>query len=199
MNALLAVAGFVFVAAITPGPNNLVVMRMAMCTGVSRALPAIAGVVAGGMVLLGLATAGLGRLAAADARIRSGVMMVGCCYLAWLGASLIVRSFRTPAAGLSSKASPAGAAGLFAFQFLNPKGWAMVMTAASTIGSGRGGVDFASLAVIFIVIPAICLLLWSSLGALLARHLARNAVRRRFDRGMGALLVGSALLLLIEG
>jgi hypothetical protein len=60
MNALMAVAGFITVAAVTPGPNNLVVMRTAMRAGILGALPAIAGVVVGGIVLLSLATLGLG-------------------------------------------------------------------------------------------------------------------------------------------
>ena len=55
MQALIASATLVFAAAITPGPNNFLVLRIALENGVRAALPAIAGVVLGGLAMLALA------------------------------------------------------------------------------------------------------------------------------------------------
>ena len=49
---LLAVALVVFIIGITPGPNNVVLMRLAAQRGMSAALPAIAGILFGGSALL---------------------------------------------------------------------------------------------------------------------------------------------------
>ena len=52
MYRLFAVCGLLCVAAITPGPNNLVVLRASSQGGIRAALPAIAGIVLGGLLLL---------------------------------------------------------------------------------------------------------------------------------------------------
>ena len=58
--------------------------------------------------------------------------------------------------------------------------------------------DYLPLAGLFVLIPALCLLLWAALGAWLARWLVHPQVRRGVDIVMGALLVACAFLLLIE-
>ena len=95
-------------------------------------------------------------------------------------------------------ALPAGLAGLFAFQFLNPKAWVMALTAAAAIRASHPLSAFARLAPVFTVIPAACLFLWASAGSLLSSALRRAAVRAWFDRAMGLLLFGSAALLFLE-
>lgn len=195
---LLAAAGLIGVGAITPGPNNLVVMREAARSGFVTALPAIAGVVAGGLAMLALVAAGAGVAFVAEPRLHHVVAAGGATYLCWLGASLVRASFdgqhgqpAPPRCPL-----PTGALGLFGFQFLNPKSWVMVLTVTSAVGGGDDGVQaYLPLAVLFVVIPALCLSLWCALGVLMATLMDRPAVRRGVDRVMGLLLVASALLL----
>lgn len=191
MSPLIAIAGLILVAAITPGPNNLVVLRTAARAGVAGTTPAIVGIVLGGLLMLALAAAGLGAAFVALPALRSGIAVAGSLYLACLGVTLMraVPDADTPAA------LPAGVLGLLGFQFLNPKSWAMVLTATAALPAG----DFASwlqLAALFVAIPVPCLLLWSAFGAVMAVRLADPRARRRFDRAMGALLLASALALL---
>lgn len=197
MDALIGVAGLVAVAAITPGPNNLVVMRTAAHSGFMGTLPAIAGIVAGGLAMLLLVIAGVGVLFAAEPRLYSLITVGGGVYLCWLGVGLVKDSFVDPHGhrATPARALPIGAVGLFGFQFLNPKSWVMVLTVTSAL---RGGAQppqvFLSLAAIFTVIPALCLALWCSLGVLMT---TRPSVRSWLDRVMGVLLVVSALLLVL--
>jgi threonine/homoserine/homoserine lactone efflux protein len=87
--------------------------------------------------------------------------------------------------------------GLFGFQFLNPKGWVMVLTlVAAWPATGLAG--YLPLAVLFVAIPLSCLLLWSLAGRLLAAPMAHPRARRRIDAAMGTLLLASAALLLID-
>lgn len=200
MDALIGAAGVVAVAAITPGPNNLVVMRAGARGGVRGALPELAGVVLGTLVLLSLLMTGVGVALAADARVGTAITVVGCVYLGWLGARLVAGSFRqhsesdAPAAGSASTGLP----GAFVLQFLNPKSWVTLVTTVSAVRTGaEGSAAFVQLAILFAVIPTCCLLLWSSLGSMLTRLLRRNAFRRGFDGAMGGLLIASAVLLLL--
>lgn len=197
MDALmLGVAGLIAVAAITPGPNNLVVMRAAAQAGFIGALPAIAGILAGGLVMLALAMTGAGVLFANEPRLYLAVAVGGGAYLCWLGARLVIGSFAAARSQADMPALPTGIAALFAFQFLNPKSWVMVLTVAATV-QGTGATRAWWLpAILFTVIPALCLALWSLLGASMAGALQRPSVRDQVDRVLGLLLIASALLLL---
>ncbi len=197
---MIGVAGLIAVAAITPGPNNLVVMRTAAHSGFTGALPAIGGILAGGMAMLILVMAGAGVVFAAEPRLYPVITVGGGVYLCWLGGSLVVGSFATPDPHTAppARALPAGAAGLFGFQFLNPKSWVMVLTVTAAV---QGGTELSRrllpLAALFTIIPAFCLVFWSALGVLMMRWLDQTRIRNWVDRVMGFLLFVSALMLVL--
>ena len=195
MHDLLACAGLLLAAAITPGPNNLVVLREAGHGGVRAAAGAIGGIVLGGLALLAVVAAGAGALLSTHATLRATLAALGAAYMAWLGVRLLGS---TPGPeSTRAMALPTGALGLFGFQFLNPKGWAMVtsIVAARPVADASG---YLPLVVLFTAIPLACLLLWSFAGQRLAAPLAHPRTRRRIDAAMGVLLLASAALLLID-
>jgi threonine/homoserine/homoserine lactone efflux protein len=195
MHDLLASAGLLLAAAITPGPNNLVVLREAGRGGVRGAAGAIGGIVLGGLALLGVVATGAGALLATHPTLRAALAAIGAAYMAWLGLRLLGST--RGSASVGEAPLPAGALGLFGFQFLNPKGWAMVLTiVAAWPATSLPG--YLPLALLFAVIPLACLLLWSLAGRLLAAQLARPRSRRRIDAAMGVLLLASAALLLVD-
>jgi threonine/homoserine/homoserine lactone efflux protein len=197
MDRLIALSGLLCMAALTPSPNNLVVLREAGRTGIRGALPAIAGIVLGGLLLLTVMALGVGAAFAAHASLRLWVGALGSLYLAWLGMVLLMVGIapRHTTDVAREPARPTGIPGLVGFQFLNPKSWVMVLTVLAALPV-TGLFDFLPLAGLFVLIPASCLLLWASLGALLARWLGQPMVRRVVDAVMGALLVVCAGLLL---
>lgn len=197
MHDLLAPAGLLFAAAITPGPNNLVVLRESARGSPRAAAGAIGSIVLGGLALLAVVAAGAGKMLATHAALRTGLAAAGAIYMAWLGLCLLGARTRPVSPGRAGAALPAGALGLFGFQFLNPKGWVMVLTlVAAWPATNLPG--YLPLALLFVAIPSGCLLLWSLAGRLLAAHMARPRSRRRIDAAMGALLLASAALLLVD-
>lgn len=199
MDHLLPLAGLLGVAAITPGPNNLMVLRAAGHAGLRAAIPVIAGVVLGGQLLLALLAAGADLAFTEHPSLRPWMAALGSLYLAWLGASLCIGGIVRRRAGAAPRqpALPAGTLGLIGFQLLNPKSWVMVLTmlAALPATSLHGYLPLAGL---LVLIPTLCLLLWAALGAWLGRWLVRPMVRRSVDIVMGALLVACASLLLLS-
>lgn len=193
MNSLLAVAALLSVAAITPGPNNLVVLRAAAHGGFVRTLPAVISIVLGSIALLATVVAGAGAALIAWPALGAAISTAGALYLVWLGLRMIMTAH---AEGLSSDL-PAGIFGLFLFQFLNPKGWVMVLSVVTAVREKNALDTFVRLAPLFACIPAICLLLWAALGTVLSGFLARPTARRWTDRVLGALLAIAAVLLLI--
>lgn len=197
MEQLLAAAGLLCVAAITPGPNNLVILRAAGTAGMRRTLPMIAGIVLGGLLLLAVTALGAAAVFAALPSLRRWIALAGALYLAWLGASLCVAGMSPPGDTTTSSPLPAGALGLVGFQFLNPKSWLLVLTVLAAMPA-TGARDYLLLVAMFVLIPTLCLSLWAALGASLACWLARPIVRRGVDILSGVLLVACAALLLIK-
>ncbi len=198
MEALSACAGLIAVGAITPGPNNLAVLRIAVGRGVQSALPAIAAVVLGGLAMLALARIGIATLIDSSSWLRSVIAVCGATYLVWLGFTLVWRSFQ-PVAAQSERGAPEGVLAMFVFQFCNPKSWTLVLTvsaAAPSSGDGMGALATAMLFVLFLAIPSAALRAWAASGRFIAPLLREVTVRARFERAMGLLLAASALALL---
>lgn len=193
MTSLFSTGLFLLIAAITPGPNNLVVMRAAAHGGWKAALHAVAGVVAGGLVLLLVVVSGADSVFSKWPWLRGAIEAGGVLYLVWLGARMIAAAGREA----GSTALPGGFAGLFGFQFLNPKGWVMVLTVVAALPAADPAHAFKYLAPLFLCIPTACLLLWAALGGAVAPHLIRPLVRQWTDRALGALLILAALMLFV--
>lgn len=196
MNTVITVAGLMTVAAITPGPNNFVVMGAAAREGFAAAIPSILGVVVGSLALLVAVWAGAETAFEAAPWSRAVLLWAGCLYLIWLGAVLIRQAGRPDSA--SHARVPSTALGLAVFQLLNPKSWVLVMTATAAISEGReGSSHLAILAAILLIVTCTCLSIWALAGAMIAKWLERPAARGWFDRAMGGLLIGSSLLLVL--
>lgn len=192
MPSILPIASLLLLAAIMPGPNNIVMVRTGSLGGIRAALSAIAGVVSGGVVVLVLTAAGLGVLLTRWPSLRIFIAIGGATYLVWLGWRLM-RS-----RGIEGNAAlPAGTVGLFAFQFLNPNSWVMMATVTSRLPEQGIGITFVRLVPLFVGVSLICLLLWVMAGRALMSRMAHASTRAWIDRSMGVLLIASALLLFI--
>jgi threonine/homoserine/homoserine lactone efflux protein len=197
MDSLHAIALLVLISTISPGPNNLLVLRTAAMHGVAAALPGIAGIVTGGLLLLALVLAGVDQLLLRWPPIRSALLLCGAAWLVWTGLRMAVAA---PAAGssLNSGDNAASLRGLVAFQLVNPKAWTMMLTVAASVPPGAAGTAARSLLpLLFIAIAVPGLLAWAWLGRLASRWLDAPARRVRLDRVLGTLLAVAAVLLLL--
>jgi threonine/homoserine/homoserine lactone efflux protein len=192
MDTLPAAAGLLTVAAITPGPNNLVVMH-AGAVRLRDALPAVGGIVCGGLLVLGLVGTGIGATLSAWPSLRRLATILGAAYLAWLGLRMALRG---PAAATAA-ALPHGFVALAVFQLANPKTWVMMLTIVAAIPSDRATTTWLWLAPLAVAIPIPCLLLWAVFGRALTLRLGDGRARARVDRALGLLLVACAAALLL--
>lgn len=193
--ALGAIATLIFVSAITPGPNNLIVLGRASARGVASVAPAVSGIVAGGIVMIALAKLGLAAFFVGNAWVLKVVAWIGCAYLARLGVSLIANAHSTTAAR-DPAISRADAIALFAFQFANPKAWVLVTTMVAA--SATNGVETWPLLALFAAISSMSLLAWALLGKAMQRWRQKPRVRMRFDQIMALSLLLSTIVLAVE-
>ena len=185
----LALLTFCFVAGVTPGPNNMMLMSSGVNFGVRRTLPHMAGVVLGFALMVGLVGFGLEGVFRAVPQLLPVMRWVGAIYLAWL-------AFRIARSGaIDDRARPArplGMVGAAAFQWINPKGWVMALSALTTYAVSE------TYATTVAVVTATCLVVaipssgvWVLFGAGLRRWLAAPGRARAFNWGMAALLLAS--------
>lgn len=196
MQALLQAAFLIFAAAITPGPNNVIVMNAGSRAGLVGGCQAVAGVIVGSLLLLALSTGGVAALVVGEPRAHQALSWLGAGWLTWTGGTLILRA--GVVADTTGSTLPGTVLGVAAFQLFNPKAWLLVLTATATVtmGDGLQPGTVLSLAAVLVGVTTVCLALWGLAGAVLGPWLALPSRRKAFDRLMGSVLIASALLLL---
>jgi threonine/homoserine/homoserine lactone efflux protein len=194
---------FAFVASITPGPNNLMLMRSGATFGVRRSLWHVFGVQSGFLLLITLAHAGIAALLLALPGIMTVLRLACFAYLLWL-AWLICKDGRAQA-GQSVAATAAAANSrpmnfleAVAFQFINPKGWMMAATIASAFygGTAARNVDVLIAALVSTAIGGPCMMIWTLWGASLDHLLKQPRARSAFSYVMSLLVVATAFWML---
>lgn len=186
---LAALAVFAFASSATPGPNNLMLMASGANFGMRRTLPHFAGVVVGFCFLIFCVGAGLGGLFKAYPALRQLLTVAGGLYLLYLAWTLATAN------GIGAKegaSKPMGFWQAFAFQWVNPKAWAMALTAVTTLLPRENSLaDLGVASLLFATINAPCVAGWAGFGLALRRYLDRPRVLRAFNLSMAVLLVAS--------
>ena len=89
--------------------------------------------------------------------------------------------------------------GAAAFQWVNPKGWTMLIGALSAFAPANASVaDIGAIALVFGAVCVPCVLLWTGFGSGLRRLLGEGGKARAVNLAMAALLVLSALPAMVE-
>lgn len=185
---------FAFVAAITPGPTNILVLSNSARFGLTAAVPIILGGCASAALLVLLVGTGAGSSLKAWPGVQTVMQWAGVAWLSYLAWQI----FRAPAAAVTAQDSGTrlsawGAAGL---QWINPKTWMMALAVVSVFaGAGEDRMRHVLyLSVAFFLISLPCLGVWALLGAGSSRWLRSPVAMQRFNRCMALLLLASAWL-----
>jgi threonine/homoserine/homoserine lactone efflux protein len=184
---------FAVVAAITPGPSNLILTSTGAAVGVRRGLPALLGQVVGMGLMLFLVAFGLGSLVLKSPLIVQGLKWCGIGLLLWL-------SWKIATAGRSKATVDRVCVGFWeaaAFQWVNPKAWLVCAGAVGTYFAAKAGTavgQSVSLALLFMVAALPSCFVWLAAGASLQRFLRTKRASRIVNVTMGVLLGGSILL-----
>jgi len=199
MQTLLPFLLFAFVASITPGPTNILVMTNSSRHGMLRTLPIVLGGCAGAALLVLLVGTGLGDLLARHQAIQTAMSWIGILWLTWMAWQI----FRAPAEAVEpdrTKGTPQlGLWGAASLQVVNPKTWMMALAVVSVF-AGTGAdrmlqVMWLSLAFFLVSVP--CLIVWAYVGVSAAKLFRSARSMKRFNQAMALLLLASAWLTLV--
>ena len=184
---LWGLAGFALVSSITPGPNNLMLMASGANFGLKRTLPHMAGVSLGFglmVLLLGLGMAGLFAVAP---WLYDVIRWGGAAYLVFLAYRIAVSS--SVGQGKTG-AKPMTFLQAAAFQWVNPKAWAMAVGAVAAYApTDHLAANVALVAFIFMLVNAPSVSIWAAFGVGVRRWLDRPAALRAFNLTMATLLL----------
>ena len=188
LETLTALAAFAFVSSITPGPNNLMLMASGANYGFARSLPHMLGIAIGFTLMIVLVGAGLLRLFDAWPASYTVLKVLSVVYMTWL-AWKIARA--APAKEAASTGTPMTFLQAAAFQWVNPKAWAMALTALSVYATESTLYAFALVALVFGLVNLPSIAVWTVLGQQMARLLTKPSRLRAFNWTMAALLIAS--------
>ena len=193
MEALLGLAGYSFVAAVTPGPNNVVLWGIGLRYGYRAAIPYLLGIPLGvGLMILG-AAAGLGALIAAVPALGIGLKVVGSVYLLYLAWQVV----GIAAVEETDVASAPGFGQSVAFQFVNPKAWFFVLSAVAAFRPAGTdlivGALLMALVTMAVIIPSAGL--WAVGGDALSRFIRSPRAHRAVNFALAIVLVAMVVLI----
>lgn len=182
---------FAFVASITPGPTNILILTNSQHYGVKATLPALVSACAAASTIVLISGAGAGEILRQYPLVRQVMSWAGVLWLSWMSWQL----FCAPAANLSGHnytRFTARAAALL--QVINPKTWMMALAVVSLFApAGEGTLrEIALMALCFLLISVACLLCWAWLGQAVNRLFRTPAAMVRFQRLMALCLFISA-------
>jgi threonine/homoserine/homoserine lactone efflux protein len=202
LDFLLAVALFCFASCATPGPNNLMLLASGVNHGFRRSLPHMMGINFGFGVMVFLVGLGLAHVFQIYPALHSAMKwgsIVFMLYLAWKIATSSA-PVEAKSAADKARAQPLGWWQAALFQWVNPKGWAMALSAiAAFVPQSNGSASMPHLtvlALLFVVINIPVGMVWTLFGVRLRTWLADDAHRRWFNYGMAGLLLLSLVTML---
>lgn len=186
---------FSAIAAFTPGPNNALLMASGMNHGFRRTWPMMLGVTVGFPTMIGLIGLGLGRIFDVYPTLYTVLKFAGAGYMLFLAFKIATAS---PASGSSAQGSkPLSFLQMCLFQWVNPKGWVMAVTALSsyTLASNYH-VGVAVVVGVFMFMGLTSALTWASFGAVLKSVMGDPRYFRVINISLAVLLVASLVPML---
>ena len=194
MESLLPFLLFSFVASITPGPTNILVMSHSSRRGLTATVPIIFGACVSAALVVLVVGLGVGETLLRYPRVQQAMAWAGVLWLSWLAWQI----FRSTPPSLDSATaaddgfSVFGAAGL---QLINPKVWMMAVAVVSVFGgNGDDSARMLLLSAVFLMVCLPCMTAWALLGMGSARFFGSPRALRRMNAVLAVLLLLSAWL-----
>lgn len=183
---------FVFAGLFSPGPNVIMLTASGAQFGFRRTLPHLLGVALGVGVIAGLTGLGIGTLLSAYPQLDLSLRIIAAAWILWMAWQLWMSTFGPKS---EHREKPFTFVQAVLFQWVNPKIWAVALTASSAYSAGLTPFgEAARLASAFSGVNLFVCLFWTSAGSLLAYLLTRPMVWRIFMRAMALALAATAVM-----
>ncbi|NGM45433.1 LysE family translocator [Rhodobacter sp. SGA-6-6] len=184
----LALLGFGIVTSVTPGPNNMMLLASGVNFGLRRTVPHMLGISLGHALMVFLVGLGIAGMFRAWPPALTVLKTGSVCYMLWLAWK--IANSGAPGEG-KARAEPLSFLQAAAFQWVNPKAWAMALGAVTAYVATPSAAAYLLVAVIFMVVNFPSVMIWAAAGQGLRRWLEDPARLRAFNWTMAVLLIAS--------
>jgi threonine/homoserine/homoserine lactone efflux protein len=190
---LFAFVVFAVVMFFTPGPNNIMLLSSGLTYGLRRTVPHIAGITVGFAFMVGAVGIGLGAIFIAYPVLRTILKYAGVAYLVYLAA--VIAMAEPPSADQADASGGRGPMtfwGAALFQWINAKGWVMVIgtiTAYAAIAAFPWNI--AIQVGVSLLLGTLSCIGWALFGTALRPVLTSRRAIRVFNVVMAVLLLAS--------
>jgi threonine/homoserine/homoserine lactone efflux protein len=187
---LIAFILFAAVMFFTPGPNNIMVLSSGLTYGFRRTVPHIAGITIGFAFMVGAVGLGFGTVFLAYPLLQTILKYAGAAYLIYLAAVIAMSEPVTP--GQDNRRDPMTFWGAAMFQWVNVKGWVMVIgTITAYAGIARFPWNIFIQVTLSLLLGAMSTSTWTLSGSSLRSFMTSPRAVRAFNIVMAALLLAS--------
>jgi threonine/homoserine/homoserine lactone efflux protein len=194
---LIAFVMFAAVMFFTPGPNNIMLLSSGLTYGFRRTVPHVVGIVIGFAFMVGAVGLGLGTIFIAYPVLQTILKYAGAAYLIYLAVAIAMSGPVT--SGQDNGRGPMTFWGAAMFQWVNAKGWVMVI---GTITAYAAIADFPwnilMQVVISLLMGAVSCVAWALFGSALRPWLTSARTIRAFNIVMAILLLASLYPVFME-
>ncbi len=192
---LLTLAVFAATMTGTPGPNNMMLTASGANFGYRRTLPHLFGITLGVATLITLVAAGLGLLFQMYPLIQQVLKVAASAYLLYL--AWRIASAAPPGDKPSAGRQPMTATEAAMFQYVNPKAWAMAITAVGSFTSAGGDYWSSALLIVlvFMLVGFPLTSMWAGFGVWLGKLMSGDRSWVYFNRTMGVLTASCLLFI----
>jgi len=190
----LALTGFALATLFTPGPNNLMLMASGANYGYRRTLPHGLGVALGFPILAMAVGLGLAAVLEAYPILETSMKVLAVAMLLWLAWKV---ANAAPPGTAQKESKPLTFVQATAFQWINPKAWAMALGAMAAFAATGGMVRVFLVALVFAIYGCASASVWTLIGTQVRRLLSTEKRLRIFNWTMAALVIASLLPVLI--
>lgn len=196
LSLFLSMLGFLWVAAITPGPNNMLLTTSGANFGFMRSLWLMIGIMLGMQSILVLVAFGVGGLILIYPSLHLILKILGSLYLLWLAWKVATAAYEK----LETDAPPPKPVRLYQgwlLQFLNPKAWLMALGAVASFSLAGDKYNHSILAIAFgiFAVNIVAGIIWLGFGSVIGRLLRSKKAWIIFNVSMGLLTAACVLLI----
>ena len=186
---------FAMTAAITPGPNNIILSTNAVNYGFKETIPLMMGVFFGFLSVLTLCLLGIGELYKSLPAIAMIVKIVATCFLVYLS----FRIFTSSSFSDEKNSKKFSFKDIFFFQIINPKAVTVSMSSSAIFIQNKFSyqIEFILIFLCFVISTSTSAIAWAAIGHSFRKYLDDKKKIVIFNRIMAILLLMSISFIIL--
>ena len=186
---------FAMTAAITPGPNNIILSTNAVNFGFKKTIPLIFGVFFGFLSVLTLCLLGIGEIYKSFPAISLILKIIAILFLTYLAIKIFTSSSFSSEKNIKNFTFK----DIYFFQIINPKGVTISMSSSAIFLQDKFSyqIEFSLIFICFVISTSTSAIVWAAIGHSFRKYLNDKKKIIYFNRTMALLLLCSIFFIVI--